>query len=217
MRTGFVVLTVFLMVGCSSIPPDVVELSDKIGRDMEAVHASYHALIETHFDGLRGEVDEFADNRWRPKFLKRYIEETGLVALVQAGSPDLPETMSIWADEAIRQIDLKRAKLLEPVDASEAKLLAAVDGAFAQILRGNATITGHLSSLRNVKEAQDRALEALEIDDLRDTVNDGLIRASELAASGIVKLAKAEQITVKAGEFKGKVGDAVRRELNETD
>ena len=111
--------------------------------------------------------------------------------------------VSVWAEVAIEEIGSKRRELLDPIDAAEADLMTSVDEAFAQIIRGNATISAHLNSLRKVQEVQDEALEAVRLKDLRDRVNDGLVNASDMADRAIREL-----------EEKGEVIDDLEERLD---
>jgi len=52
----------------------------------------------------------------------------------------------------------------------------------------NAAVTAQLNSIREVKEAQDEVLEALRLKDVRDRINEGLQKASEIAGEAEQKI-----------------------------
>jgi hypothetical protein len=183
------ILLALALSACATVPKEVVELSYVIGEDLTAVHASYRTLISAYFDALRDRTVTFLDTRWRPAYLRDFIEEGELVSMATAEDPqEVLMGVSVWAEVAIEEIESKRRELLDPIDAAEADLMKSVDEAFAQIIRGNATISAHLNSLRKVQEVQDEALEAVRLKDLRDRVNDGLVNASDMADRAIREL-----------------------------
>jgi hypothetical protein len=114
---------------------------------------------------------------------------------------ELLDSVGGLARAATRRIDRKKADLLKPINDAETSLTSDVNVAFDQLRRGNATITAHLTSLRKVQEAQDEALEALNLKNLRDTVNNGLVQASDLAAKGIEKVRETDKVVKQVEAF----------------
>lgn len=173
---------VLLLLGCASIPKEVVELSYTVGKDLNAVHESYKILIKKHFDGLRSQVNTFLNDRWIPKYLEYFIEDGGLRESAQGSDPEeVLEDVQIWAEVAIEEIELKRSELINPINEVEKALLDLVDTAFNRLVNANAVITAHLNSIRKVKEVQDDALKALGLKEIRDNINEELIKSSERA------------------------------------
>ena len=184
----FIVLAISL-VGCASIPKEVVELSYTVGQDLEAVHSSYRNLIEEHFESLREQAIYFLENTWIPHYIKDFIEEGELVKRAQGSDPKIVlEDVQLWVEVAIEEIEAKKRELIDPIDRDEKELLKLVDEAFSRLIRANATITAHLNSIRKVKEVQDEALKALELKELRDKINNELISASKRAEEALEKL-----------------------------
>jgi hypothetical protein len=185
------------VAACATVPPEVVELSYAVGKDTEELHASYTRLVRSHFDLIRQRWSDYVDTRWRPKYLKNFVETGGLVEAARAADTEEGMvTVRIWAETATAEIERYRRSLLDPVDAQERELMQTVDDAFARVLRANATVTAHVASLRKVQEVQDQLLEDLRVGNLRDQINDGLVRASGLVEKGI--------------EFTDRGGDIVR-------
>jgi hypothetical protein len=192
-------LWVLLSAACSNVPPEVVDLSNKLGEDMAAVHASYRQLINEHYDNIRQQRVAWFDNTWAPSYVKGWIADGRLVDMA-AGKvvydpakddflaptkgregQQLVESIYAWADAAVFNLAEKRKRLIEPIDKDEQELLASVDEAFARFFRGNAVITAHLNSLRNVQGKQDDLLRALDLKDLRLKINKALEEASNKA------------------------------------
>ncbi|MCP4582661.1 MAG: hypothetical protein GY839_13710 [candidate division Zixibacteria bacterium] len=187
LKSIIVIITISL-IGCASIPKEVVELSYTMGQDLNAVHLSYKGLIKTHFDGLRKQAEDFVENEWTPLYLKKFIEKGKLVDKAKDPDPTIVLIgVKLWAEEAISKIEQQRKKLIEPINDDESELNKSVDEVFAQLITANATITAHLNSIRKVKEVQDEALAALKLKDLRDKINNGLITASDKADEAIEK------------------------------
>lgn len=199
-RNTIMKLIVFLLfllgaVGCATVPKETVELSYALGQDIDAIHASYRNLIHKHFDNLRSETDVFITNQWKPNYLSRFIKKGNLVLLASnQDSVQAFEGVNAWVDIAIEAIETKRKELITPINKDEEAILSAVDDAFARIRRANETITAHLNSIRKVQEVQDNALKALNVKELRDQINDQLIKTSNNARSAIEKVAKADMV-----------------------
>lgn len=218
------VLTV-LFIGCASVPKEIVELSYRTGQDIAALHESYDNLIHEFYDQLREQRITYLENRWAPRFVKKWIKNGELVRVAKGelvwmddvggfGAPstanadaELLETVQLWADEAIRQIEKKRSKLLDPLYAEEDSLRSAVSQAFNQVVQANATITAHLHSLQEIKEMQDDALKGLGLHGFREQINGFLLKASERAAEGLERVKeideKVETVRDKTDEARG--------------
>jgi hypothetical protein len=192
-RKSLIICWALTIAGCASVPKEVVELSYTVGHDLDAVHLSYRALIQTHFEGLRAQTITFLETRWVPAFLGDFIQNGGLIQSAQGADPTLVlEEVQDWTEVAVEAIEKKKRALLDPINADETALIKSVDEAFANLIRANATITAHLNSLRKVQEVQDEALKALKLKELRDKINGGLISASERAQKAIADLKKVE-------------------------
>jgi len=177
------------LMGCASIPKEVVELSYTVGQDLEAIHSSYRNLIQDHFQSLRDQAVDFLENTWVPHYINDFIEEGELVKRARGSDPKkVLEDVQLWAEVAVEEIENKKRELIDPIDRDEKELLKLVDEAFSRLIRANATITAHLNSIRKVKEVQDEALKALELKELRDKINNELISASKRAEEALEKL-----------------------------
>lgn len=189
------VITGLALVGCATVPKETVELSYTIGQDLDAVHSSYKALIQKHFESLRTQTTTFFNNRWLPNYLKEFISSGGLIGYARDPDPvKAYEGVSAWAEVALEEIDNKKMQLLAPIDKDEKQLLASVDEAFSRLIRANAAVTAQLNSIRKVQEVQDETLKALNLKDLRDKINQQLISSSEKAEIAIQQMEKAKII-----------------------
>jgi hypothetical protein len=200
---------------CASVPKEVVELSYRMGQDLEGVHTSYIALVHDHFDRLRQARLDYVEKEWAPVMIRGFIDDGQLVQMAKGTvvfsggnfiAPDpanketqLLDSVGTWARSAVRKIEAKKTSLIDPLNTQEVALSKAVNDAFDQLNRGNSTITAHLNSLRKVQEVQDDALSALHLKDLRDTINNKLVQVSDLAAKELDDVRKVDKV-VKQGE-----------------
>jgi hypothetical protein len=220
MRAKLMALMIGVMLAqwsCSTVPREVVELSYRMGEDMASVHLSYSALIRSHFESLKSTRLRYLNDEYAPLFLRTWIADGRLRDIAKGDvvwseeandfvrptrgreEQELLESITMWSQAAIEQLESKKSELLSPLDSSEQYLQSLVDEAFNRLYRGNAAITAHLNSLREVQEVQESFLSALNIKDLRDRINSSLIQVSREAEKGLdlVRKADAERQKIK--------------------
>lgn len=204
-KRSLLLVLLLTLVGCASVPKEVVKLSYTLGTDIQAVHSSYTELIKKHFSGLRADTERFLNTRWVPIYLEGFILDGELAESVQGSDPAVVlEDVQLWVEVAMEEIEDKKRELLAPIEADEDSLITSVNQAFALMIRANSVITAHLNSIREIKEVHDEVLEALNLKELRDKINVGLAKASEKAAEAIKDLEKAEKLIDEAEEKKEK-------------
>ena len=201
-----ILVILLVLYSCSSVPKEVVELSYKIGQDLESVHFSYTQLISDHFNSIREDTEKFLNTKWNPNYIKDFIKSGELIESAQGSNPtEVLEDVQLWAEVAVEEIQDKKNEMLEPINNQEKELMESVNQAFANLIRANATITAHLNSLRKVKEAQKEVLEALKLRELQKKINQKLVSASETAERAIKDLEKAEDLVDRADKAKKKL------------
>lgn len=170
---------------CARVPQEAVELSQVIGRDLETIHVANRNLAQRYFARMRQDVEDFVDQRYRPFIIRATMEKLNVIEDIKAATrPDAVldpvDIMEIYADEAIRQVESFREEMMAPILAQEARLLQDIDQAFATLRDANAAVTGHLTSIRRVHEAQAEALEAFGVrSDVRDRISETAAGLSE--------------------------------------
>jgi hypothetical protein len=218
LRFAFLLGASALLSACASTPKEVVQLSAAMGEDLSAVHQSYRELVHDRFDRFRAERMDYLNNTWKPRFLGDWVQK-GRLSDIAGGqvvwskserkftaasqgqeNEQKLQSLQLWAQNAIAKIEKKKKELLDPIDNDEKEILRTVDDSFSRLYRANAAITAHLNSLRKVQAVQDQALEALKVRDLRDKVNDMLIKSSEKARQGLEEVQKADQKVEKISE-----------------
>lgn len=176
--SGLVGCCLFGFWGCASVPEEAVELSYKVGEDIEQLHAGYRKTVEFSFEQMRQAGLAVIDNQWTPVYLKTLIKEGQLVEFAQKNNI---EAVEYWARTAINDIDEKRQDFLNPLKQIEMAVLADIDMAFGRAIRANAAVTAHLNSVLKVQKFQDNIFDSLGLKELRDKINDGLVTASDFA------------------------------------
>jgi len=202
--------TLLLITSCGMVPKEVVELSYVAGKDLHSLHESYDKLIHQFFENLRSERREYLDNVWYPRFLENWKEDGELVGIakgeriwsesdgklidtpVGSDPKESLKTLNDWVSYALYAYEVKEQKLLKSLNDQEEQLRTQVKQAFERMIMANATVTAHLNSLRKVQEVQDEVLKALDVKDLRDKINEGLINASVESAKGLDKIRVAD-------------------------
>lgn len=202
------------IMGCSTTPKEVVELSYQIGEDLSSVHKSYKVLIHSYFEMLRQERISYLEEDWIPLYIRTWVEDGRLIEVARGDivwseeqeafikpindkEEGLLTTICFWAQAAVSEIESKREDLLGPLNKQEDELSLWVDDEFNRLYRGNAAITAHLNSIRKVQEVNDNIFSALNVKDLRDKIDNALIDASDNAKKGLEAIRKADGLTEK--------------------
>jgi uncharacterized coiled-coil DUF342 family protein len=103
---------------------------------------------------------------------------------------------------ATQQIAQKRSELMQPIREEQQEILKALNASYDNAIAANATLTGYLASVDDVKEAQTESLALIGID--RAEVDQSMLRASDIL----------DQVIAKGRDFDSKAEDA-RNRMNE--
>lgn len=200
MKTIFITLALLFLVGCATVPQEVINLSYAMEQDLYAIHTSYRALIREHFKNLKNNVQRFIDTEWGPAYLKYFIEDTELLLTIQGMTPqsdcdcDTPyEYLQVWIGVAVEEINAKKMELIEPITQDEQEIIIMVDAAFARLYLANSTVTAHLNSIKKVRQVQDEFMEEMSLGDLQSSINTKLTNASRKSKDAIDILRKVEE------------------------
>ncbi len=209
--------------GCASVPQESVELSHIIGQDLVRLQHSYDLLIQERFADHRARRIDYLENEWTPKYIEVWIKRGKLIETAQGAvvfddaqrkfvpptpgreQQQLLSTIFNWSSAAIRQIEKKRASLIDPLENDEALVRAEARQAFDQLIQANAVVTAHLSSIRDVKELQTEALETIGADDLVAQLNAHLIELSKIADKGMDEIRKTDDLVDRASEVRDNI------------
>jgi len=238
LRLGYIVLASLIVAGCAQVPRQSVELSATIGRDLAVVHKAHRELARAMFARMRRDVNRFVDEVYSPyqirKAMSRQKElatssnpedqnKSLLLAINEAFKSDAPpqlqdevlKAMDIMARKIRNDTESMRRKLLAPLDAQETEVLDSIDRAYLQLHYANSIVTGHLSSVAKVHEAQAELLNAVGVDqDLRKGVGERLTKVSDMIEVLVVggesidaQVAQAEEAAQKIKAEIEKIGE----------
>lgn len=195
-KVQIVVASVFLF-GCAEIPPSTMELSDTVGRDLETIHEANIALVDTLFERMEDDVEQFIDTQYRPAYVKKLVEEFGLVNEINVAMAEQPDAVLIILDEfvraAVEDVDRKRSQLLDKIQLQHNQVRSEVDKSFKQVRTAQAVIGAHLGSVMKVHDMQADLLEQAGLEDARQ-----IIASKTAEVSG-----KIRDITEKGREIDG--------------
>jgi hypothetical protein len=105
----------------------------------------------------------------------------------------LGQVLIDFANEAQRQIEIQRHKLLEPIDAQEAFVLDELRQGYADLLAGSSAIKGYLASVVQITENRDAILKQIGVLDEQRRLLDDAIRANEGVMNALTGAATAEK------------------------
>jgi hypothetical protein len=202
-RRRTLLLLVSLLSGCAQVPRESVELSATVGRDLATVHQAHRQLAQVLFQRMRHDVNRFVDGVYAPFQIRRVIERQSELArstdadvrkrslfavIADASKPDAPAAlqstvvtgMDILVRKVRNDVESMRKGLLAPLDSQETQVLGSIDRSYQQLHYANSIVTGHLSSIVKVHDAQAEALQAIGVDrDLRKEVGQNLAITSD--------------------------------------
>jgi DNA repair ATPase RecN len=203
-------ILLFGILGCGSVPKEVVELSYTIGKDLVSIQKSYDSLIHQFYENLRSQRRQYLDDIWYPRFLSNWRDDGQLIAIAKkekiwsaereslipaprdTTEKEHLDTLNDWVNFALYAYEVKEEELLKPLNDEENELRKDVNNSLNRLIKANAAITAHLNSLREVQEVQDDVLKALDIEDLREKINSTLVKASNGAQDALNKIKDAD-------------------------
>lgn len=218
-RLSHVVLFLLLCgvsAGCTQVPKESVELSTTVGRDLTVAYKSHRELAKTLFARMKADIHRFVDNVYAPYQIRAAV--AGDLAASKSSNPEdrrsslflainnayapgasdsalknVVEGMGILVEVIRDDVEGKRSELLEPINKQEADLLAAIDRNYTQLIYANSIVTGYLSSVAKVSDAQAKVLEAIGIDGgLTNDIANRLAESSQRVGELVQKAEKAD-------------------------
>ena len=150
-----------------------------VGADIQQLQSGYRETIRFSFDQMRQSGLNTIENVWIPAYLDSFVHKGKLIEAAKAGQT---ERVEFWARLAIKEIDKKRREFFDPLQRREDALVAEVDAAFDRVLNANAAVTANLNSVLKVQHLQDQLADALGVSDVRNSINEAIVSASDWAA-----------------------------------
>ncbi len=181
------IMASMLLLGCASIPQESVQLSVTLGRDLHEVQKAHRALVIKYFGRMKGDINQFVDNAYRPYMIKTSMKDFQLLdRLGKIGasneSPDSLEIMEIYVSMLTEQIENYRRELLQRIEHQETEVLMALDDAYQKLQNANAIVTGHLASIKKVEDAQAELLARVGLENYHKEFVDKTVLVSDTVA-----------------------------------
>lgn len=193
-----------VLAGCPSVPKESVELSNTVGRDLEEIHRSHLALAKLQFDEQIERANKFIDDTYRPAFIGEFAREFRLADRVQLIVENDPEKLlpilTRFVSVANERIEDKRTRLVEPIRAQRDRVIESIDTAYRQIQSAQAVVTGHLASIRDVREMQNEMLAETGLDGLPDRISKATARVSNGVSRVVAEGERLDRDAENAGE-----------------
>lgn len=232
-------LWITTLSGCAQVPKQSVELCATVGRDIAQVYKSHKEIATLLYERIKNDVNKFVDNVYAPYQIKKQLkddyddfksgDEDSLFAALNNAikHPDdsqaqlnTLEYMEIFLEVVRGDIESFRQEQLAPVIKQEQKLLSAIDRSYNQIHYANSIVTGHLSSIAKVHEAQEQILKEFGIEGLHKDIGKTLAKTSrkvfEYTDRAEKTDGKLEETEKKITDWKTKFHDLFKEEGNDS-
>lgn len=230
-RKGIIVWFPIVFASCAVVPHETVTLSRKLGEDLKILHTSHVNAIDLQFNRMVSDINSFIDGVYGPYVIHHVlsseltnfndgkpsiygaIETAGKTKGKKESDIALSE-MSDFLIAAKEQIEEKRTELLTPVLTQKEEILKAINQSSENLIYANATITGHLESIRKVKEAQQDALKAVGLQHVDEITTNTLVQASDNINKAIQAGKKIDVQSDKALDQLNDVGKKIKSAFN---
>ncbi len=181
-KLSFLVLIAILLIACSSVPKETVELNSTIGRDVSAIRSAHRETVKLYYNRIEDEINEFIDEVYLPYTVNNLINQFGSEIIENdsiTGKPLLNyELTKVLIEEISREIESYRRSKLKPIRAQRDSVLSQLDSAYQKIIYANSVVTGYLRSIVKVKDLQN---ELIAVAGLGDVGTDAGKKISDLS------------------------------------
>jgi len=187
------------------VPEESVELSVTVGRDLAEAHRANRELARRYFERMRADVETFVSTTYRPYIIRQTMSDLQLVERIKKASADDSDldpldVMEVYVERTLSRVSAFRSALLAPVETQERQVLTAIDETFQRLQNANAVVTGHLASVRRVREAQDEFLKRAGLGNTSEQLGGQLADFSDRLARTLEQGRQAEQLLDQGAE-----------------
>lgn len=173
----FPALLISFLSGCASVPVETVDISTKLGQQLQSLNQSHVSYINLFYDQIDSRANRWIDEIYAPEIISAQLGgKTGAILLraidaAKKGDEDAKDAVTLltrYLEQVKKAIDIKRNELLSPVQQARKKALASVEIAWGQATLMNVTLTNYLQSLSKLRQSQDQLLAQVGASDLQD-------------------------------------------------
>lgn len=211
-RRSAAIWLLLTLTACAQVPREAVDLSATIGRDVAELQRAHRETALLLFQRMRDDIDRFVDDVYAPyqinAVMARQFElansqdpaerRQSLLLAVQAAFQPGADTQlqqnvlrafELMVQRVRNDVEGLRSELHASIDSQQSDLLSRIDRSYSQIHYANSIVTGHLSSIVAVNEAQNEVLDAIGLNGLTDKIATSISNMSDSVA-GIVSRAQ---------------------------
>ena len=231
MKKAILIPIFLMMMSCVSIPNETITLSKTLGKDLKELKKSHVNTINIYYNGIESKANRFIDEVYEP-FIIRYVleaefenyennDESIITYLENASQPDAgkEETdkaikgMVDFQEKATKLIAQKRKEVLQPIQEQKRQLLKTINQSYDNAIAANATLTGYLESVKDVKDAQTEGLSILGVE--REKIDETMLKASDKLDQAIIQGKKIDNTSEKARKKIDKLIDKIKNITND--
>jgi len=199
--------TLFLL-SCSSIPPESVTLSRKIGEGIEQGRQAQIGLLDEFFLDRKADLDRWVIDVYLPEFSKRFREKINAACRAQGLTGAALEECTRPGDDQIRStvrsVIRDRDGMQSALEKSHMEVARVIETHYADLARANAGLTALLQSAVDVSKATAEATGAataatggkVDFDELRSAF-DGALKVAGEGGKGVQDFQKSLDEAVK--------------------
>ena len=173
-RLALILLLPTVLAACASVPPQTVELSNTLGRDLAELERAHRELASLYFRQAKDDVNRFIDEVYTPAFIKEFAKQakldTAVTKTMDEKPEDLLEGLTAFVNKAHERIEKKRRELLDPIEKQEADVMDAIIESHRRVQAGHGTIAAYLASVVKVRETQNQLLAEVGLEGLPEEV-----------------------------------------------
>ena len=174
------------LFACAHVPPQSVELSATLGRDLQELQRSHRKAVDLLHDRDIERINRYVEQVVIPTYVRTVIDSVGprlAQDLSKAIGPDAtPADKDRIYDEMRKtvlgissRVEKQRQELIGPVEDARKARLQELDLAYAQMQQANSLLEAHLASIVKVNTVQDELLAKAGLKDFREKVGDSAL------------------------------------------
>jgi len=149
------ILVAFVLGGCASVPKESVELSKEIGKGIAECQRSYTGLLNTYFASKKQKVDQWIENEYLPGYLSNIQAD-----LKNAGQSTTLSPQQLR--DVLRDVIVERDQKHTDLENTRLLILTKSNEHYTLLSQANASVTGLLQSMVDVKEATSSATQKIK-------------------------------------------------------
>lgn len=208
LKKAWLLLFIFYLSGCVSIPQEAPELSIELGKRITAIESANLTLLHRFFDQKRVEVDQFIEKEWLPEFSENFFKKKNTSKIwdevVKSKNKQDRINFILIAGPAIQsQINNKRSQLVGEIDSLEREVQRKIEAEYNQVRSINNVLTSFLTGASKVNENRSRYMEMVG---LEESKVDKLINDTDQIVKKLLDTSTdVDSKVTKANEFKEKI------------